>query len=190
VELDRVLPDDRVLVVDAGHFISFAGPFMRVIDPHNWIFPTDMGCIGQGLSTSLGVAAARPGQRITVIAGDAGFLMGISELETAGRYGWPVTFFVINDGAWGQEVHVLELKHKDPELARAATPDLARLAEAFGATGYTIRSEADLAGLQAAIEGTKGPLVVDVCVNPAVRNWVIDEFKLAGHDITDTVVAA
>jgi acetolactate synthase-1/2/3 large subunit len=30
VALDRILPDRRVIVMDAGHFISFAGPLLRV----------------------------------------------------------------------------------------------------------------------------------------------------------------
>jgi acetolactate synthase I/II/III large subunit len=189
VELDRILPADRILVMDAGHFISFAGPLVRVSRVADWFFPTDLGCIGQSLSTAVGVATARPDERVTVIAGDAGFLMGISELETAARYSLPITVFVINDQAWGQEAHILGLKGEDPALAAAATPDLARLAEGFGAAGYTIASADDLAGLGAAVGHAVGPLVVDVRVNTSIQNWVIAQFKLAGHDISDTVAA-
>lgn len=190
VELDRVLPEDRVIVMDAGHFISFAGPLLRIPSPAGWVFPTDLGCIGQSLSAAIGVAKARPGQRVTVVAGDAGFLMGISELETAARLDLPITCFVINDHGWGQEAHVLTMKGGDPELALAPTPDLRRLAEGFGAAGYTVAGPADLSGLGAAIAAARGPLVVDVLVNPRVRNWVIEQFALAGHDISETAGAA
>jgi thiamine pyrophosphate-dependent acetolactate synthase large subunit-like protein len=190
VELDRILPPDRVIVMDAGHFISFAGPLLRIPSPDSWVFPTDLGCIGQSLSAAIGVAKARPGQRVTVVAGDAGFLMGISELETAARLGLPITFFIINDEAWGQEAHVLAMKGGDPELAMAPTPDLSALAGGFGANGYRIAGPEDLRGLQAAIAAARGPLVVDVRVNPRVRNWVIEQFALVGHDITETAGAA
>jgi acetolactate synthase-1/2/3 large subunit len=124
-----------------------------------------------------------------VIAGDGGFLMGISELETAARYALPITFFVINDQAWGQEAHVLALKGEAPGLALAPTPSLAQLGEAFGAAGFTIAGPEDLNELAGVVANTVGPLVVDVRVNPRVRNWVIEQFALAGHDITDTVAA-
>jgi acetolactate synthase I/II/III large subunit len=189
VTLDRILPADRVVVMDAGHFISFAGPLLPIHNAADWIFPTDLGCIGQSTGTAIGVALARPRRRVTVVAGDAGFLMGISELETAARYELPITFFVINDQAWGQEAHVLSLKGDDPGLALARTPSLATLAEGFGAAGYTVAGPEDLDGLQGAIAGTSGPLVVDVRVNPSVRNWVIEEFALAGHDITETAAS-
>lgn len=190
VELDRILPEDRMIVMDAGHFISFAGPLLRIPSPASWVFPTDLGCIGQSLSAAIGVAKARAGQRVTVVAGDAGFLMGISELETAARLELPITVFVINDEAWGQEAHVLAMKGGEPDLAMAATPDLARLAEGFGAAGYAVAGPGDLGGLQQAIATARGPLVVDVRVNPRVRNWVIEQFALAGHDITETAGAA
>jgi acetolactate synthase I/II/III large subunit len=189
VALNRILPSEHPVVMDAGHFISFAGPLLSIRRPRDWIFPTDLGCIGQSTSAAVGVSRARPGERVTVVAGDAGFLMGISELETAARYELPITFFVINDEGWGQEAHVLSMKGAAPELALARTPDLAKLAEGFGATGYTVAGPEDLDGLEHAITTAPGPLVVDVRVNPGVRNWVIEQFALAGHDITETVSA-
>jgi thiamine pyrophosphate-dependent acetolactate synthase large subunit-like protein len=189
VALDRVLPrDDRTLVVDAGHFISFVGPLVHVGSPADWIFPTDLGCIGQTLATAIGVAVARPGRRITVVAGDAGFLMGLAELETAGRYDLPITFFVINDAAWGQEAHVLRLKGRSEALAHVPTPDLARVAQGYGMAGFSVTTPGDLDALGDVLGAATGPVVVDVRVNPAVPNWVIESFGLVGHDITSTAV--
>jgi thiamine pyrophosphate-dependent acetolactate synthase large subunit-like protein len=190
VGLDGALPArGRNLVVDAGHFISFVGPLVKVAEPADWIFPTDLGCIGQTLSASIGVAKARPGRRVTVVAGDAGFLMGIAELETAVRYELPITFFIINDHGWGQEAHVLRLKGEPEQLARAVVPDLARVAAGYGAEGFTLAGPDDLERLPEVLEAATGPLVVDVLVNPAVPNWVIESFGLVGHDIRDTAAA-
>jgi acetolactate synthase-1/2/3 large subunit len=190
VALDRALPQrGRNLVVDAGHFISFVGPLVAVNEPGDWIFPTDMGCIGQTVSAAIGVALARPGRRVTVVAGDAGFLMGIAELETAVRLRLPITFFVINDHGWGQEAHVLRLKGEAEDLAREPVPDLARLASGYGATGLVVAGPGDLDGLGAALNALDGPAVVDVRVNPDVPNWVIESFGLVGHDIRDTAAA-
>jgi thiamine pyrophosphate-dependent acetolactate synthase large subunit-like protein len=187
VALDSALPGSgRNLVVDAGHFISFVGPLVGVARPEDWIFPTDLGCIGQTTSAAIGVAKARPGERVTVVVGDAAFLMGIAELETAARYRLPITFFVINDHGWGQEAHVLRLKGEAETLARAGTPDLASLANGYGAAGFTVAGPGDLERLPEVLDSTGGPLVVDVLVNPTVPNWVIESFGLVGHDISDT----
>ena len=51
---------------------------------------------------------------------------------------------VYNDGSYGAEHIQFHNKGMDPGLSLHRWPDLARVAEAFGCTGVTVRDLADL----------------------------------------------
>lgn len=168
--LEDALPAGRRLVVDGGHNAIFALQLLSVHAPEQLLFTSNSGAIGQGLATALGAAMAAPQPRTTLVVGDGGFLMALAELETAARYGVPLTIFVVNDGGYGQELHNMRAKGLDPSHAAAPTPDLAALARSAGAAGRRIDSPAALASLPELLEASEGPLLLDVRVNPDVLN--------------------
>ena len=106
--LERALPEGRILVVDAGHFGSFAQQGLSVRSPRDYAFSHDFGAIGQGIGIAIGAAVARPRDRVTVVLGDGCFVMSLNELATAVRYGLAITFFVLDDGGYGQERHAMK----------------------------------------------------------------------------------
>lgn len=177
--IEAALPRRRALVLDAGHFLPFAGALLSVAEPEDWFLAADLGTIGQSLATGLGVAAARPSTSVNVICGDGGFLMGIAELETAVRHGLNVTVFVLNDGGYGQEIHMLELEGRSPRNAILPTPDIAAVARAYGASGYRIAAEGQLSRLRDILERADGPTIVEIIINSRVRNWEIEELRAA-----------
>ena len=81
------------------------------IGADNWASGLDFGAIGQGLGIALGACFARPGKRVTLTA-DASFMMNVSDFHTAVSHNPPLTVFVFNDNAVGQERH--DLIHKGP----------------------------------------------------------------------------
>jgi len=120
-------------------------------------------------------------------AGDGGFLMGISELETAVRMKLPLVCIVYNDAAYGAEVHHFAGQHSGQDLASVVFPDtdIAAIARGFGADGVTVRSVADLAAIQpwlAAYEaGTQErPLVIDAKIASDGGSWWLAE-AFQGH---------
>ena len=162
--LDRALAPERRLVIDGGHFAIFASQLLTVHGTAQFGWTSDFGAIGQGLAIAIGAAIAAP-PRTTLLVGDGGFLMAIAELETAARYGVPLTMFVMNDGGYGQERHNMRAKGLDPTHAVLPTPDLAALARAAGAAGHRIDSPAALESLAAVLADSAGPLVIDVRIN-------------------------
>ncbi|MHB1836083.1 MAG: thiamine pyrophosphate-binding protein [Solirubrobacteraceae bacterium] len=168
--LDAALDHDRRLVIDGGHFAIFASQLLTVHAPEQFIFTSDFGAIGQGLATAIGAAIGAPEPRTTLVVGDGGLLMAIAELETAARYGVPLTMFVMNDGAYGQERHNMAARGLDPSLAILPTPDLAAMARSAGADGRQLRSPADLDSLRTLVADAVGPLLLDVRINGDVLN--------------------
>jgi thiamine pyrophosphate-dependent acetolactate synthase large subunit-like protein len=174
IAIDAALPRERTVVLDAGHFITFAAALVGVRDAADWFLPIDNGTIGQSVGVGLGVAVAR-GTRVNVIAGDGGFLMGAAELETAGRLGLPVTYFVLNDDAYGIEGFILRSRGYGDELSLLPTPDLAAMARAVGAAGLRIDAPEQLAQLRPFLESLTGPAVVDVRINRLVASWSVQD---------------
>lgn len=168
--LDMVLPKDRALVLDGGHFVTFAAQMLTATNPRKYIYVWDSGAIGQGIGTSIGASVALANERVTLVVGDGGYSMGIADLETAVRYNLPLTVIVMNDAGFGQERMNLAARGYSAEIAGypAGAPNV--LAEALGARGYRIASESEMEStLRDALSGD-GTVVVDIRVDPSVIN--------------------
>lgn len=170
IELDRMLPVDRIHCADAGQHSRFSIPYLRVTCPENFMQACDAGSIGLGLGTGIGAAIGRPGDLVVVTVGDGGLMMSLGDLETTVRLRLPMVIVVINDEAFGAEVNVLGNLGLDPRAAQIPAPSFASIASALGAQGATIRSSADLSVLKRWLAARSDtPLVLDCLVNPAVR---------------------
>lgn len=169
VSLNEILPDEKKVVVDGGHFTRWCLDGIQT-PPEDFTFTLDFASIGLGLPMGVGTAAASDKPCITV-CGDAGFLMSIQELETAVRNDIPLTVLVMNDSSLGSEYHSLAAKGDVPDVALVSTPEFADVAESLGADGVTVRSLDDLAAIADRLGSEPdGQLVVDCKVNHHVRH--------------------
>jgi thiamine pyrophosphate-dependent acetolactate synthase large subunit-like protein len=176
--LDELLPVERTVVVDSGHFMGWPSMYLRVPDPAGFVFPQAFQCVGLGLGNAIGAAIARP-DRLTVAAlGDGGALMALSEIETLGRLRIPLLVVVYDDAAYGAEVHHFRALGQAVDLAQFPDADLAALARAAGCRGLTVRAPADLDGVRDWLAERDGPLVVDAKVDPdVVAEWLEEAFR-------------
>lgn len=177
--LDALLPADRTVAVDSGHFLGWPAMFLGVQDARAWVFPNGFQAVGLGLGCAIGAALARP-DRITVAAlGDGGCFMALPELESAARLGLKLLVVVYDDAAYGAEVHHFGPAGHAVDGARFPAADLAALGRAAGAEAVTVRAAGDLAAVERWLEaGAPGPLVVDAKVDPTIcAAWLEDAFK-------------
>ena len=180
IQVDQLLPAERTLAIDSGHFMGWPAMYIRVPDQAGFVFTQAFQSIGLGLAGAIGAAVARP-DRLTVAAvGDGGLLMGISELETAVRLGLRMLVLTYNDAAYGAEVH-----HFGPDgipvgLVQFPDSDIGAIGRGAGALAATVRSPEDLAPVRRWVaEGAPGVFVVDAKVVPTVvGEWLPEAF---GH---------
>lgn len=174
-ELDRLLPRERTLSVDSGHFFGFP---VRHITPDGAranVFSQAFLSMGLSIGSGIGAALARPDAVSLVVAGDGGASMSIGELDTASRRGLRLLLCIMNDAAFGMEVHELNRSGLPPESAQFADIDFAAIARGLGAQAITVRSLADLAGVEAWLATSSGPLVLDCKVDPSrVADWYLE----------------
>jgi len=178
-ELDDVLPDERLIAVDSGHFMGWLPMYCRVPDERGFVFTQAFQAVGLGLGTAIGAAVARP-DRLTVAAlGDGGALMALPELETAARLALPMLVVVFNDAAYGAEVHHFGPDGFPVDLVEFPDTDFAALARAAGAEGATVRTVADLAIVRDWLGDRSRPLLLDAkVVRTVVAHWLSEAF---GH---------
>ncbi|WP_417584224.1 thiamine pyrophosphate-binding protein [Pelagibacterium sp.] len=175
-EIDRVVPKDWYMVGGSGHSAYFTVTHMRDRPPELFQMTRDFGAIGSSLSHAIGAAVVRRDGRIVLIDGDGGMLMNISELETIRRHGLKMLIVVLNDGAFGAELHKLLADGQAGEMTIFGREDFARLADGFRLRGATICEEGQCADLFAGHLLGETAEVWDVHVS---RNVVSPYFRRA-----------
>ncbi len=168
--IGALLPAERHVTTDGGHFLGWANMYWPVAAPERMIMVgTAYQTIGLGFSTVAGVAAAVPGTTTVLSTGDGGGLMALADLETAIRTASSCIIVVWNDGAYGAEVHLYGELGLDQEPMLIPDVDFAGVASALGATGVRVRTLADLDALRTWTEaGAYGTILLDCRVSRSV----------------------
>ncbi|SDZ54018.1 thiamine pyrophosphate-binding protein [Herbiconiux ginsengi] len=146
VRIGELLPADRVVVSDGGHFIGWANMYWPVASPDRMVMVgTAFQSIGFGFASVPGAASAKPDSTVVLTTGDGGGLMALADLESAIRSAGGRGLAVVwNDGAYGAEIHLYGRKGLDQGPMRIPEVDFAALAASFGAQGAVIRSLPEL----------------------------------------------
>ena len=167
----RALPENGVVVIDAGNAGKHMRTFMDTHQPDTFMYISDWGSVGAGLPIAMGAKLARPSQPVLAAVGDMGMMCNVGELETAVRERIPVVCVVFNDRGLGNErAFQKELYGGRFFGVDYGDVDFGALARVLGAHGERVTEPALLLpALQRALESGK----------PAVLDVVIDQDRLA-----------
>ncbi|WP_206476730.1 thiamine pyrophosphate-binding protein [Microbacterium sp. KRD172] len=164
--MDEIVEPDRSLTIDGGRFSHEALRNMTVQDPRFYAHCLNIGHIGLGVSSGIGAAVARPHAPCLVIVGDGGFMLGgLTELNTAVRYGLNVVVCLLNDSAYGAEYYRFIERETDASLTTFEWPSFAAIASSLGAKGIRVTHWSDFDEVRSAVANLDGPLVVEVVLD-------------------------
>jgi len=79
--VDAILPADRVVASDSGHFCGWVPRYLRVPNARASCLSHSFQSVGLGLPSVIGLAIANPGKLAVLGTGDGGFLMSMADLE-------------------------------------------------------------------------------------------------------------
>ncbi len=181
--VDALLPADRVVASDSGHFCGWVPRYLRVPNARASCLSHSFQSVGLGLPSVIGLAVANPGKLAVLGAGDGGFIMSISDLETAIRLKLRLCILVYNDSSYAAEVHYFGRQGFSTDIVRFPETDFAAIARGYGARAATVRTLADLAPVKAWIaEGAPGVFVIDGKINPNLEaDWHAEHFPKDTH---------
>lgn len=168
--LNEVLPADRVVVSDGGHFIGWANAYLDLPAADSiTLVGTAFQSIGLGFPSAPGAAAARPDATVIAVTGDGGGLMGLADLDSLARAAASAIVLVFNDAAYGAEVHQYGSQGLDQDIMLIDEVDFARLATGFGCAAAVVRTLDDLAAVEAWVAaGARGTFVADLRISREV----------------------
>ena len=168
--LDELLPEERCISIDSGHFMGWPAMYLTIRRPDQFVLAQAFQSVGLGLATAIGACVARRDRVTVAVVGDGGARMSLGELDTAVRLGLPLLVVIVDDAGDGAEIHDFAALGVEVELARLADVDFAAVARDLGADGRTVRRPQDLEWLRT--PGLDRPSVLDCKVNAAVRaDW-------------------
>ncbi|MGW4485117.1 thiamine pyrophosphate-binding protein [Amycolatopsis sp. NPDC004368] len=174
--LNRLLPRERTVSVDSGNFLGYPSMYLDVPDENGFCFTQAFQSVGLGLATAVGTALARPDRVPVAALGDGGFLMGLSELDTAVRLELPLLVVVYNDAGYGAEVHHFGAGTAGLENVTFPEHDLAALARGHGCEGRTVRCAEDLGVVTEWLAAKpRKPLVLDAKITSDGGSWWLQE---------------
>ncbi|MCB5165648.1 thiamine pyrophosphate-dependent enzyme [Streptomyces bambusae] len=161
--LAPLLPEERTVVTDGGHFIGWPAMYWAVPDPAGLVFTgAAFQSIGLGFAGAVGAAVGRPDRTAVLAVGDGGALMGLSELDTLVRSARSALVVVYDDASYGFEEHMYLPQGADPRTTGFADTDFAGLARALGAQAVTVRTPGDLDAVRHwRADGCRGTLLLD-----------------------------
>jgi len=162
--LDRLLPPNRNAVYDAGNFLQVV-PYISVAGPQHIKQASDFSSIGLGFGVALGYARGTPDRPTVLFIGDGSFLMTMGELETVVREDIPLIIVLMNDCAYGAELHYLKMRDMPVQMSVFPDVDYAPVAEAFGFQTATVRTLDELKALAPMLANPGGPILLDCKIN-------------------------
>jgi acetolactate synthase-1/2/3 large subunit len=165
--LEKALPQDWELVNSSGHSSHFFA-HMPSRAQERFLTIREFGAIGNGIPFAMGVAAARPDRTVVLLDGDGSAMMHIQELETIKRHGMNMLIVLMNDGAYGSEVHKLRSEGLPEAGSVFGYCDFGAIARGFGLGGKTVKDLGELPKLVSEFAASRGAALWDFHVSDKV----------------------
>lgn len=185
--LNRLAPEDAVVLVDSGAHRAFVGHYWTCLEPNSYLTATTLAPMGWAIAAAVGAKLARPERPHICFTGDGCMLMHGIEIQTAQKYGAEIVFVVLNNASLGN-VYLRTQKMGDKSQAIAKLPchDWMYFAKAFGVAGQVVDKPKDLEEtFKTALAHRGGPYLIDIRCDSLVKTpigpWA-DVQELASHD--------
>src|ERR671916_257535 len=160
VKPQRIVSDTRlalgqsdIVLVDTGALKMWMARLYPTYKPNTCLISNGLSTMAFALPGAIAVKLAYPERKVLAAAGDGGFLMLGSELETAVREHVPIVVLIWEDQAYGLIKWKMDLELGHHSSVDFQNANFVKYAESFGAKGYRI-SHADelLPTLKSALE--------------------------------------
>src|SRR5882672_1868792 len=164
-EMHKITKGDCIVATDVGQhqmWIAQLFPFER---PRSLLTSGGLGTMGYGLPAGIGAKFAAPDRRVVVISGDGSIQMNIQEIGTAVQYNVDVKVIILNNYFLGMVRQWQEKFYQERySYSAMSVPNFVMLAEAYGARGFRIEKQSDLARTMKEAFNTPGPVLIDVVI--------------------------
>jgi acetolactate synthase-1/2/3 large subunit len=163
--LRKVLASDDIVVSDVGMHKMWVAKFYPVCGNNTFLISNGFASMGFALPAAIAAKLLYPRKKVVAVCGDGGFLMNLQELETAVRLGLNIVVVVFNDGGYELIRWKSIRKFGTFKWLDFSNPDFVKLADSFGARGFTLTASESMEQVLAEAFAQKGPVIIDVPID-------------------------
>lgn len=165
-ELGKRLTDTAIVACDSGTIATWWARQIPVKRGQMHSLSGNLATMAPGLPYAIAAQIAYPDRQVVAYVGDGGFSMLMADFVTAVKYNLPVKVIINNNSSLGQIKWEQMVMLGNPEYVCDLHPiDFAKVAEACGGKGFTIRDPKDCGAILDAALAHPGPVVVDCLVD-------------------------
>ena len=180
-DLRAIMPRDGIVSLDNGMYKIWVARNYPAHEQNTVLLDNALATMGAGLSAGIAAKMLNPEKKVVVVAGDGGFMMNVSELETAQRLGLDLVVVIVNDSGFGM-IHWKQEDAGFPEFGLSfQNPDFVKLAESFGATGYRVASAEEFKKMVEQAMQSPGVHIIDCQVDYS------GNFSALGADLKEKI---
>jgi benzoylformate decarboxylase len=162
--LAEVRPESSIVVEEAPSSRSAMHDYLPFDRPESF-YTCASGGLGHGLPAAVGVALARPNQRVIALLGDGSSMYAVQGLWTAARESLPIVFVIVNNRAYAAlDEFARHFGISKPVGTTLPDIDFAGLARDMGCAGSTVRRPEELSAALHDALASPTPTLIDVQV--------------------------
>lgn len=188
-KLRELSEPDAIIATDVGQHQMWTAQFFSFTKARTLLTSGGLGTMGYGLPAAMGAQAAFPERQVIAICGDGGFQMNLQELATLVQNRLPVKICIMNNNYLGMVRQWQELffDKRYSQTVMDLPIDFVKLAEAFGATGFTAARPEDMEETIRKGFATPGPVIMEFKI---AREEKVLPMVPAGASLNEMVLAS
>jgi acetolactate synthase-1/2/3 large subunit len=154
---------DAIISTDVGQHQMWTAQFFQFNKPRTLLTSGGLGTMGYGLPSAMGAQAAFPGRQVITICGDGGVQMNIQEMATLVQNKLPVKIVILNNNFLGMVRQWQELffDKRYSSTCMELPIDFVKLADAYGAKGFSTSKPSDVEKIIKQGFKEKGPVIME-----------------------------
>ena len=162
---------ETIYVTDVGQHQMWAAQYLKHEKTENFITSGGLGTMGYGYGAAIGAQIGCPEKRVIHFTGDGSFHMNLNEACTAVSQNLPIITIIMNNRVLGM-VYQWQTSFYGKRYA-ATTPErktnFPKLAEAFGAKGFSAGNPKEFEEVFKQALKEKGPVWIDCAISREER---------------------
>lgn len=133
-----VLPANTIIAGDSSQVTCMGTTtFYRAQQPNSLLYMATYATLGYGLPAAIDAKVAAPDRPVICLLGDGALMFAIQEIMTAVENNLDLPIICVDNGEYG-EIRNNEIERGiEPIAVNLCQPDWVKLAEAFGARGFS-----------------------------------------------------
>lgn len=164
--VNTMAANDAFIVSDFGNPWAYMAKYIKSYGSRKLYHSALHGTRANALPSAIGMQAARMDKQVIAMCSDAGFTMLMGEIMTLVREKLPVKVILFNNSKLDFVTMGMNAEGLSDVFADLLNPDFSKVAKAAGLHGIRVEKIDNLVPALSDAFKCKGPVVVDVKVNP------------------------